>query len=71
MSEANSPMFRLGQEHGDMDAMRISLCPPSPPAGPQPPNPDYPYMYLSGYHSTFDGASPHICTDKCMEGTRS
>ena len=65
MTEANSPMFDIGQQDGQADADRIQRCPPLEPFGPTPRNPKYPHMYNRGYHSVFDAAVPHVCTEEC------
>ena len=66
MSEANSPMFDLGQQDGQADRARVEQCPPLEPFGPTPRNLNYPWMYIRGYHSVFDAAVPHICTQECQ-----
>jgi len=65
VNEASSPMFELGRIDGAADVVLIGLCPPQPPAGPQPPDPAYPVMYQRGYDQEFAGGVPHICTERC------
>lgn len=67
MSEHNSPMFLVGWEDGERDAQRVAQCPPVPAVGPEPPYPAYPVMYNRGYEAGFEGAVPHICTEKCRQ----
>lgn len=58
MSEANSPNYALGKEHGEDDSARASACPPAPIIGPAPPDDRYPVMYMRGYASTY---APNPC----------
>ena len=52
-SEAHSPMYALGREHGitdnqlEADGHEVN--------GPQPPNPAYPVMYMRGYNEVRNG----------------
>jgi hypothetical protein len=68
MTADNSPMYKLGSDHGQGDVMRVAMCPPCPPLGPQPPHPDYPVMYMRGYNQAFSFAEWHICTPRCRQG---
>jgi len=65
MTAANSPMYKLGVEHGCADTERIASCPPGSSVGPAPPDPDYPIMYNRGYRAGFDPGMAHLCTGKC------
>ena len=49
MTAANSPMYKLGQEHGLADNELEALD--MDPLGPQPPYPQYRVMYDRGYQS--------------------
>lgn len=49
MTEANSPMYKLGQEDGQADNAREADG--QDPLGPMPPYPDYRVMYDRGYQS--------------------
>jgi hypothetical protein len=67
MSEANSPMFKLGQYDGWADRARVETCPSTTPVGPQPPDPAYPHMYNRGYARVMESAVPHVCTPECRQ----
>lgn len=53
MTAANSPMYALGHARGEADNAREAAG--KPLLGPEPPNPDYPWMYLKGYESARGG----------------
>lgn len=62
MSKANSPMYAQGREDALADNDRIASG--NDPEGPQPPNPDYPWMYLKGYEDVFNPNPPDDDDDK-------
>lgn len=47
MTAANSPMYAQGIEDAETDNQLVADG--EEPIGPQPPNPDYPVMYMKGY----------------------
>lgn len=47
-------MYALGVQDAMADNDRIAAG--NDPEGPQPPNPDYPWMYLKGYEDHFNPA---------------
>lgn len=51
MGEHNSPTYRQGRLDGEIDSERVRNG--IAPAGPQPPFPKYPWMYLRGYNQTY------------------
>jgi hypothetical protein len=55
MSKDNSPMYAQGTLDGMADTDRVRNG--DDPLGPQPPNPDYPWMYLKGYEDAYDPAA--------------
>ena len=62
-----SPMEAIGFNDGLYDTELISSCPPIPPLGPQPPNPDYPVMYERGYRAGFDPSAFHQGCKRCTK----
>ena len=53
MTAANSPSYAIGRADGLADNDRAAAG--QPLLGPEPPNPDYPWMYLKGYESAREG----------------
>lgn len=64
MTSANSPMYAQGSADGEADSAALSACPPGEAAGPRPPSPAYPVMYMRGYTEHFL-PFPCQCDGKC------
>lgn len=67
MSKANSPTYAQGLLDGETDCEIVAQCPPGVPIGPQPPSPEYPVMYLTGYNESFSQAAPHEPCPRCRK----
>lgn len=63
-SEDHSPYWQNGVIDGMLDAQIVTQCPPGEPIGPDDER-SWSLMYMLGYASEWDTATPHICTPHC------
>ena len=67
MGEHNSPYFAAGCADGERDTQLRTSHPGGSEIGPQPPDPNYPVMYMRGYERTFDPTAYHELCPMCDE----